>query len=149
MYKAYIAELSTFSSRVSEEKVSEEETREIWSNPDILMYFINHENKNVGFLMLGINGNKHEESNWFIGEFYIAKKHQGQGIGKTVICDLLQKQRGRYCFYVLKKNIRAKEFWKRVFAGCAYENTTNNYFCELTPADCYFNMYSPSEQREG
>lgn len=145
LYEAYIAELSTFSSRISEEEVSEEETLGIWFNPNTQIYFVLYKEKPIGFLLLGINTNKHEDSNWYIGEFYIAKKYQYQGIGKEIACELLSKQRGKYCFYVLKKNIRAMKFWEKVFSRCSYTDVTSNYACDFTPVDCVFKMYTPSE----
>ena len=73
MYKSYIEELSAFSQRLRDEPVSIMEVCDIWNNPDVELYFVMHDDEPAGFIVLGINANKHESSDWFIGEFYIKK----------------------------------------------------------------------------
>ena len=118
----------------------------MWYNPDIEIYFVLAGKSVIGFLVLGINENKHESSDWFIGEFYIAKNYQSQGIGKKVIGDLLKRKKGSYCLFILRNNVRALQFWDKAFGTNNYVNTTERFFCNCTPDDCIFKMYEPQNE---
>ena len=143
LWTAYIDELSEYSERLRDEPVTEGEIISMWCNPDIELFLVLLGEKTIGFLLIGINRNKHECSDWFIGEFYIAKNYQGQGIGKKVIGNLLKKEKGSYCLFILHKNHKALCFWDKVFTANKYINTTERFFCGHTPDDCYFKMYEP------
>lgn len=145
LWTAYVDELSVFSKRLQDEPVTEGEILSMWYNPDLEIYFVSLDQEYIGFLLLGINGNKHECSDWFIGEFYIAKKWQSKGIGKSVVNQLLSRKKGSYCMFILRNNVRALEFWKRTFDKNGYENTSERFFCGSTPDDCYFRMYEPKD----
>ena len=145
MYKSYIEELSAFSQRLRDEPVSIMEVCDIWNNPDVELYFVMHDDEPAGFIVLGINANKHESSDWFIGEFYIKKNLQSKGIGKSAVKSLLREKKGKYCFFVLKNNIRARAFWKKAFSENQYIDTTCLYKCSHTPNDCIFKMFSPRD----
>lgn len=145
LWFSYIDELSVYSSRLRDEPATEDEILSMWLNPNIEIFFVSLDKTVIGFLLLGINGNKHENSDWFIGEFYIAKKYQMQGIGKKVIQDLIASKMGAYCLFILRNNIKALRFWDKVFTENGYANTTERFFCGHTPDDCYFRMYEPGE----
>ena len=143
LWYSYIKDLSVISPRIALCEPSSEEAASILENPDVENYFIVIDNEIVGFLLLGKNGNKHEESDWFIAETYVKKEFQNKGIGKTVVRQLLLKRRGAYCLFILKKNFRARRFWKEIFAECEYEDVSSQFLCEHTPEDAIFRMYSP------
>ena len=145
LWNLYIDELSQYSKRLKEEPVTKGEVLSMWYNPDIELYLVLLDENPIGFLLLGINKNKHEFSDWFIGEFYIAKNHQSKGIGKKVIGDLLGRKKGSYCLFILHKNHKALKFWDKVFTESEYINTTERFFCGHTPEDCYFKVYEPKD----
>lgn len=147
LYCDYIEELSVYSERL-EGKVSLHETTEIWCASHTEKYFVMQGSKIVGFLLLGINENKHKESDWFIGEFYIKKEYQSRNIGTEVIKKMLCGKKGRYCFFVLHRNIRALRFWKKVFSECGYIDVSDKYTCSCTPDDCGFFMFEPALSSE-
>lgn len=141
MYTAYIKELSTFSERLKNKEVTLCETAQIWYNPNIEKYFVIEHKTVAGFLLLGVNGNKHQDSDYYVAEFFIVKDKRRQGIGSATIKKLLQAQKGRYCLFVLHKNKAASLFWQKVFADCNYVDVSEKHLCDCTPDDCEFRMY--------
>ena len=145
LYTDYIHELSVYSERIKREEVTDAEIELAWLNPDLRRYFVNQGKDCIGFLLIGINENKHESSNWFIAEFYIAKEYQGKGIGKKAIRDLLGSKKGAYCLFILEENKRALCFWDKTFSESGYIDTTEFYSCDCAPNDCVFKMYEPKD----
>lgn len=144
MYTNYIEELSEYSERLKGKAVTLYETAQIWCASNIEKYFVLKENKTVGFLLLGIKDNKHEFADYFIAEFYVVHKKQGQGIGSSAMREILQKQKGRYCLFVLNKNTAASRFWDNAFSDSDYINVSEKYSCNCTPDDCEFRIYEPA-----
>ena len=147
LYRDYVAELSEFSDNLKAKPVTKNELLRICYNRSLEKYFVLANDQIVGFLLLGVNKNKHEASDWFIGEFYIKKSHQEQKIGQSVIQKMLENQKGRYCLFILNKNKRAKYFWDKVFTECGYRDVSSDYFCDCVPDDCIFRMYGPCGKR--
>ena len=143
LYSAYIDELSAFSQRISKEEVSVSEIDFMWEAGNMEILLITVDEEIVGFVVLGIHDNKHEASDYFVGEFYIAKSKQGQGIGGATVKQLLNCRKGKYCMFILKKNERAICFWRTAFAHEGYRDVSKDYHCASVPDDCYFKMYAP------
>lgn len=147
MYGSYIEELSAFTDRLKDFPLSDE-TASIWPLPCIQKRFVIYDGKIVGFLLIGIDENKHPDSDWYIEEFYIKKEYQNQGIGQAVVKEMLNSAKGRDCLFILNGNQRASHFWEKVFVDSGYENVSSN-FVDIAPMeDCEFRMYEPVKRFE-
>ena len=140
LYKDYATELSEYSDRLRANPVRESELFNICRNPDLERYFISCNGQIVGFLLVGINNNKHEESDRYIAEFYIAKEFQSKGIGKAAVTQYIEENSGVYCLHILKKNTRAIYFWSGVFSDLGYTEISWKY-PNLSNEDTFFKMY--------
>lgn len=140
MYRSYIEELSTFTDRLDNFPLYDE-TTSIWQYSSIQKYFVINDDKIVGFLLIGIEDNKHPDSDWYIEEFYIKKEYQNKGIGTAAIKELLETKKGRYCLFVLWRNLRAAHFWQGVFTDSGYINVSQNHVDIAPLEDCEFRMY--------
>ena len=65
---------------------------------------------------------------YYIQEFYIMDKFQNKGLGKQAMKQFITEHKGNYFLYILKKNVRAQHFWKKVVSvnGCEYFETNEN-----------------------
>ena len=147
LYKDYFTELSAISPSISD-SVKESDIFNMCRNRELERYLISFNDNIVGFLLIGIEGNKHPDSDKYIGEFYIAKQYQSQGIGKEVMTEYLRKNKQKYSLYILKKNERAILFWNNVFNACGYKDISWKYTAEKTAVRLFFKMYKPIEESE-
>lgn len=148
LYKDYITELSKHSSRIRSNPVRESQLFDICRNPDLERYFISCDEQIVGFLLVGINGNKHEDSNRYIAEFYISEEFQSKGIGKAAAERYIRENPGAYCLYILRENARAIYFWSSVFFDLKYVETSWKY-PNMSDRETFFKMYEQKDlQRE-
>ena len=115
MYRDYISELGQFSDRIKAEPVSAQEFENIYNNQSLIKIFIlNNSGVKIGFCLLGFGDNTHPETDYYIGEFYIAPEHRREGWGRSAIKELLSLLPGKYCYHILKGNKVARLFWDRV-----------------------------------
>ncbi|MBQ8248054.1 MAG: GNAT family N-acetyltransferase [Lachnospiraceae bacterium] len=148
MYRSYIEELSQFTNRLKAFPLYDEVSF-MWNCQSIQKYFVIHEGQIIGFVLIGIEDNKHPESDWYIEEFFIKKEYQNMGLGKAVAKELLETKRGRYCLFILKRNMRASHFWQKVFTDAGYIDVSQNHVDIAPMEDCEFRMYEPVGYQEG
>ncbi len=139
-YRNYYAGLSKYSQRLRENPLTVKFLRDLDNMPLLERCFITDENNNpIGFCLLGFGANTQPGTDWYIQEFYIEEKHQNKGYGTKAVKELFQKHPGKYCYFVLNKNKRAKGFWDKIknLYGCT--DLTKNYDATpYTPDDCTF-----------
>lgn len=145
-YREYIEELSQFTDRLKDFPLRQEVSF-MWNCQSIQKYFVIHEGQAIGFVLIGVEDNKHPESDWYIEEFFIKKEFQNQGLGKAAAKELLEAKRGRYCLFVLRRNFRAACFWEKVFTDSGYMNVTQNHIDIAPMDDCEFRMYESIKQK--
>ena len=146
LYKDYITELNHISPSVKA-TVKESEILSICYSQEIEKFLIKHNDIIVGFLLIGTGDNKHPDSDYFIGEFYIDKPYQNKGIGKSVMENFINERRGRYCLYVLKNNVRAMYFWQEVFVKQDHSDCSYKYTKECHDENVFFLFFSPRNHK--
>ena len=140
MYREYIEELSQFTDLLKDFPL-QQEVAFMWDCQSIIKYWVICEGQIIGFVLIGVEDNKHPESDWYIEEFFIKKEYQNKGFGKAVAKELLETKRGRYCLFVLQRNVRASHFWQNVFTEAGYIDVSQNYVDIAPMDDCEFRMY--------
>ena len=74
-------------------------------------YLIRVREKLGGFALIRY---RPEVETYDVGEFFIVKKHQGQGIGRQVAVHLFDSFEGKWEVWQMMGNTPAQKFWKRV-----------------------------------
>jgi len=87
-------------------------------------YFIVHEGKRIGFMLLqsGPFVNK-ERYDYLVHSFFLLRKYRRKGLGKQACVRLFDQLPGRYAIGQLSNNEPAVAFWKNVYRsmGIDYE----------------------------
>lgn len=70
--------------------------------------------KLIGFVIIGTGDNCRPDCDYYIAETYIDRRHRRNGIMKKFITEYIKAHPGRYCLFILDKNVPAKFFWKSI-----------------------------------
>ncbi len=65
----------------------------------------------AGFCLVNDNSHSGLESGRNMSEFFIVRKHRGQGVGRHAAEIVFSRQPGAWEVAVARKNVRAREFW--------------------------------------
>ena len=69
----------------------------------------------VGFLVMGYGANCHPEAKFYIEEAFVMPGYRHRCLMGNTLRKYMQTHEGTYCYYVLKKNKNALNFWKHLF----------------------------------
>lgn len=119
MYRNYIQALTQYSDYLASHPQTDDDIRENYLEDDLLQsYFVCAGDQNVGFIILQYIDEKYEVNPpmWYIVEFYIAPEYRGRGYGTKAVERFLHEFSGGFFYYILRKNMPAKEFWSAVTA---------------------------------
>lgn len=143
LYRNYISELGQYSKRILKKPATKEEINDINTNPLLEKYFITDETgKLIGFCLIGFDQNTQPGTDWFIAEFYISPMFRRQGYGTASITEFLKTHPGNYCYFVLKENQQAYEFWNKVRTELKCTDIKSDYDARKhTPKDCTFEAF--------
>jgi predicted acetyltransferase len=86
--------------------------REYWSRPNWSAWFIWRDQVLAGFSL--INDKTHSgQAARNVGEFFILRKHRGQGVGQIAAERIFSSHPGYWEVAVARKNVQAREFWRK------------------------------------
>ena len=71
--------------------------------------------KVIGFLIMGYGDNSHPDADFYIMEAFILPGYRSRRLMENALKNYMKTHEGIYCYYVLKKNINALNFWKHCF----------------------------------
>lgn len=93
-----------------------------FKNPERKAYFIRHEGKLAGFVLI------REENNqtFYINEFFVLYRYRSHGIGRTVAFQLFKEHKGRWIINQADSNSPAHKFWRN-----AVEEYTHGQYEEI------------------
>lgn len=117
MYRDYIQILTQYSDYLASHPQTDDNIRENYLEDDLLQsYFICEKDQIIGFIVLQYVDEKYEVNPpmWYIVEFYIAPEYRGGGYGMKAIEHFLHEFSGDFFYYILCKNLPAKQFWSTV-----------------------------------
>ena len=87
--------------------------REYWSRPNWSALFIWRDQVLAGFSLINDKTHSGQAADRNVGEFFILRKHRGQGVGQIAAEHLFSSHPGSWEVAVARKNVRAREFWRK------------------------------------
>lgn len=76
-------------------------------------YIIYRDKEPIGFCLVACPTKPDEDIDNYLVEFFIAKKHRNQGIGREIAKEIIKKFNGRWTLRVLPRNRNAYVFWQK------------------------------------
>lgn len=73
----------------------------------------------AGFALINDHAHSGRATQHSMAEFFVVRKHRGQGLGGGVARRLIGAAPGDWEIAVARKNVAALAFWRRVAGGCA------------------------------
>jgi predicted acetyltransferase len=86
---------------------------EYWSRPNWSALFIRRNQILAGFSLINDVTHSGQAANRNLGEFFILRKHRGQGVGKIAAEQIFSSHPGSWEVAVARKNVQAREFWRK------------------------------------
>jgi predicted acetyltransferase len=96
---------------------------EYWSRPNWSALFIWRDQVLAGFSLINDQTHSGEAADRNVGEFFILRKHRGQGVGRRAAELVFSSHTGSWEVAVARKNRRACEFWRRTINHAASRAT--------------------------
>jgi predicted acetyltransferase len=85
-----------------------------WSEPDRIPLILRVGGHPAGFAL--INSHSHRDDGFVqrnMGEFFLARKHRGQGLADRAVREILARYPGHWEIAIAQRNARAMAFWPR------------------------------------
>lgn len=92
----------------------------LYTAPSTIWIDIKVDDVTVGFLVIGYGENCHLDAKYYIQEAFIMHGYRNRGLMTQALLDFMKDHQGSYVYYVLKKNLKAKKFWKTFFTKAGY-----------------------------
>lgn len=105
-----------------------DELPEYWEQTDYFPYLIRVDSKLAGFAL--VRPYPKDPERFEIGEFFVARKFKGLGVGRTSAFQLFEKHPGKWIVRVLDGNHGARVFWAKVikeFTSGEFIQTSDQY----------------------
>jgi predicted acetyltransferase len=93
---------------------------EYWTRPNWSALLIRQHAALTGFALINDQAHSGMATHRNVGEFFIARKYRGQGVGRMAALMLFSRQPGQWEVAIARKNKPAYEFWRRVIGGAAH-----------------------------
>ena len=124
MYPQYVQILQNYDSTIS--LPSEKNTRSRMNRSNSNVYLLQHEERYVGFIILGFGiTNSFSGHDMFIEEFYIKPEYQRKRLGSLAIIELIKTYPDcDFSAFIIENNQAARAFWENTFARCGYIERT-------------------------
>jgi predicted acetyltransferase len=90
-----------------------------WSRPGWSAAFILSNGVLAGFVLTNDEAHSGQPVDHNVGEFFILRKHRGQGVGRLAAEAIFCQQPGSWEVAVARKNVNAHEFWRKTIRGAS------------------------------
>jgi predicted acetyltransferase len=90
-----------------------------WRRPHWSAWLIRRNAVLAGFALINDKAHSGMPTHRSVGEFFIVRKHRGQGTGRSAAVALFSRYPGQWEVAVARKNTAACRFWRGVIAGAA------------------------------
>lgn len=84
-----------------------------WSRPNWSALFIWRNQILAGFSLINDKTHSGQATDRNLGEFFILRKHRGQGVGQIAAEHIFSSHPGSWEVAVARKNVQAREFWRK------------------------------------
>ena len=96
---------------------------EYWTNPSKHPFFIKVDEEFAGFVLV----NSDESSVNSIAEFFVMRKFEGRGVGRTVANSIFDMYQGEWVVTQSEKNYPAQAFWRSTISKYTAGNFSERY----------------------
>jgi predicted acetyltransferase len=86
---------------------------EHWSRPNWAALFIWRNQVLAGFSLINDKTHSGQAADRNVGEFFILRKHRGQGVGQIAAKRIFSLHPGSWEVAVARNNVHAREFWRK------------------------------------
>jgi predicted acetyltransferase len=90
-----------------------------WTRPNWSPLLIWNNRALAGFSLINDQTHSGHPANRNVGEFFIVRKHRGRGVGRSAIERIFSRYPGSWEVAVARRNVAAREFWRRTIKGAA------------------------------
>jgi predicted acetyltransferase len=90
-----------------------------WDRPGWSASFIMSNGVLAGFVLINDQAHSGRAVDHNVAEFFILRKHRGQGIGRRAAQAVFSQQPGLWEVAVARKNLDAREFWRKTIGGAS------------------------------
>lgn len=84
-----------------------------WSRPNWSAVLIWRNQVLAGFSLINDQTHSGEAADWNVGEFFILRKHRGQGVGQIAARQIFASRPGTWEVAVARNNVHARDFWRK------------------------------------
>jgi predicted acetyltransferase len=86
---------------------------EYWSRPNWSALLIWRNQILAGFSLINDKTHSGQAAGRNVGEFFILRKHRGQGVGQIAAAHIFSLYPGSWEVAVARKNVQARDFWRK------------------------------------
>ena len=97
------------------------ELERYWTEPDRSAWFIRADGHLAGFALLSGHSHSGLPADYDVAEFFVARKHRRAGVGFEAARQLISARSGQWEIAVVRANVGALAFWRRVATDMAAE----------------------------
>jgi predicted acetyltransferase len=90
-----------------------------WTQRDWSAALIHSNAVLAGFVLINDRAHSGQPIEHNMAEFFILRKHRGQGVGRLAAGIVFSQHPGSWEVAVARKNIQAREFWRKTIDGAA------------------------------
>ena len=90
-----------------------------WTRPGWSASFIMSNGVLAGFVLTNDQAHSGRPVDHNVAEFFILRKHRGQGTGRRAAQAVFSQQPGLWEVAVARKNLDAREFWRKTIGGAS------------------------------
>lgn len=88
-----------------------------WIEPDRSAWFIRADGHLAGFALLNRHSPSGVPTDYAVAEFFVVRKHRRAGVGFEAARQLIATRPGQWEIAVVRANVGAQSFWRRVATG--------------------------------
>jgi predicted acetyltransferase len=97
-----------------------------WTEPDRSAWFIRVDGLLAGFALLNRHNPSGLPTDYAVAEFFVVRKHRRAGVGFEAARQLIEARPGQWEIAVVRANVGALGFWRRVAADASPEVDEQN-----------------------
>jgi predicted acetyltransferase len=100
---------------------------EYWSSANWSALFIWRDQVLAGFSLINDQTHSGQPANRNVGEFFILRKHRGQGVGQIAALRIFSLHPGSWEVAVARKNVQAREFWRKTIQSAGNASSIREF----------------------
>ena len=90
-----------------------------WSEPGRTPILIRASGHLAGFALVNDFAHSGLRTDYSMAEFFVVRKHRRAGVGRAAACAIIGARAGQWEIAVVRRNVAAQAFWRRVAAETA------------------------------